>query len=484
MPQGTAIKEFVIPEKYQSSIDSSRYSKFLRNYCQQPGIDYAVVTFPWHYDDLLGHLNLVSTNKEFQFYWEKPSESFAMAAGGHILKITKNGSTRFEDIYTAIETVKQRTAQYNAGASTNSGIHFLGGFSFFDEVHDTQWKDFGAASFILPKRLMIKKGDEVSVSIALSLPKNRSPEKIHQKLLNELYALDEDTSYKQKKADIYSNGSAQKSPFSTNGQYKKWVQSVAGAKQQIADKKLDKVVLSRQLKISKSESNTPVDMLQKLRDQYPKCCSFLFKMKDAPAFVGCSPEQLLSFHQNALRTEALAGSIARGKDEEEDDRFKNALLGSSKNNAEHQFVVQSIEQDLAPFVKNMQRSEQPIIKKLANVQHLYTPVQAQMIGDKNPLTILGQLHPTPAVGGYPRKIAVDYIKNNESLNRGWFASPVGWINSEGAGDFTVAIRSGLIDKTNALLFAGCGIVADSNPETEWQETNLKFMPMLSALNHD
>jgi menaquinone-specific isochorismate synthase len=243
-------------------------------------------------------------------------------------------------------------------------------------------------------------------------------------------------------------------------------------------------VLSRQFKISKSENNTPVDMLQKLRDQYPKCCSFLFKMKDAPAFVGCSPEQLLSFQQNALRTEALAGSIARGKDEEEDARFKNALLGSSKNNAEHQFVVQSIEQDLAPFVKNMQRSEQPIIKKLANVQHLYTPVQAQMIGDKNPLTILGQLHPTPAVGGYPRKIAVDYIKNNESLNRGWFASPVGWINSEGAGDFTVAIRSGLIDKTNALLFAGCGIVADSNPETEWQETNLKFMPMLSALNHD
>ncbi|HLR32116.1 MAG TPA: chorismate-binding protein, partial [Fodinibius sp.] len=139
---------------------------------------------------------------------------------------------------------------------------------------------------------------------------------------------------------------------------------------------------------------------------------------------------------------------------------------------------------LQPLTKNVYCDHQPRIKKLSNVQHLHTPIRAHLKDDTDILPVIEQLHPTPAVGGYPRKDAMEYIRELEDFERGWYAGPVGWMTPSGSGEFAVAIRSGLLSEDEAHFFAGCGIVADSNPKEEWEETNLKLSPMLSALNYD
>ncbi|MDZ7682556.1 MAG: chorismate-binding protein [Fodinibius sp.] len=126
----------------------------------------------------------------------------------------------------------------------------------------------------------------------------------------------------------------------------------------------------------------------------------------------------------------------------------------------------------------------PEVKKLSNVQHLYTPIRVQLKEQVTMLDVIEQLHPTPAVGGYPWGDAAHHIDELEQFDRGWYAGPVGWFNVNGDGEFAVGIRSGLFTKNKAHFFAGCGIVADSDPQSEWEETNLKLKPMLSALQYD
>lgn len=485
MPDTTTIKELTFPEICPDfSVDSEAYANFLNTCCNDKNTDYAVFSFPVPWDDLLERLNLFSAKNEFQYYWEKPSESICIAAGGTLLKILKSGDQRFKDTHQTIETINKHTAYFSTSGNQHPPLHFLGGFSFFNENPGKNWSGFGSASFVLPKRTAVKRDGSTTISITISLKEKSSPKRIHKKVCEELNRFKKKKSFRPIQNGTLNGNSLPIKSSSTTHADKEWTALVNEAKQHIMDKELDKVVLARQIKVSKLPSCTPTHMLKRMRYQYPQCCSFLIKMDNSPAFIGCSPEQLISFTGDTIHTEALAGSIARGTDDKEDWDNRNTLLNSSKNNIEHQYVVQSIEQDLAPFIDSLSRKEKPIIKKLANVQHLYTPIRAEKKAGVNPLQILGRLHPTPAVGGYPAKEAANFIKQKESINRGWFASPVGWINTEGSGEFTVAIRSGLVNKTSALLFAGCGIVADSDAETEWQETTLKFMPMLSALNHD
>src|SRR5699024_2973901 len=142
----------------------------------------------------------------------------------------------------------------------------------------------------------------------------------------------------------------------------------------------------------------------------------------------------------------------------------NNLNGSNKNRAEHGFVVQDIRQRLEPLTNTIKHGLQPQIKKLSNVQHLHTPIRAHLADGISPLQAVEHLHPTPAVGGFPREKAMHYIQQLERFERGWYAGPVGWMTPSGSGEFSVAIRSGLLCEEEAHFFAGCGIVADSDPK--------------------
>jgi menaquinone-specific isochorismate synthase len=200
------------------------------------------------------------------------------------------------------------------------------------------------------------------------------------------------------------------------------------------------------------------------------------------SFIGASPERLASFNNGVFLTEGLAGSISRGKSAMEDASLAHTLLNSTKDREEHKFVVQAIDDNLKPFSDRVEHPKQPQIKKLQNVQHLFTPIRASIKEGVEIHELVHQLHPTPAVGGYPRDESVPYIQEIEQIDRGWYSAPVGWFNLKGSGEFAVAIRSALLHDNKAELYAGCGIVSDSDPEKEWKETLLKFVPLMDALN--
>ena len=481
MSDSTTFKELIFPEKYHAAINISAYRQFLERISKDSAIKYAVFHLPSPWTDLLKQSPWLRDQTSFRYYWEQPSSSFTISAGGRVQEVSGSGSKRFQDVYTKFEKLKTHTAEFNAG-DFEPGIHLLGGFSFFNEMTSSDWSAYGSASFTMPKYAALQKKGATVLSIALTLRDNRASEYIHHQLMNELNNLEHAA------CDEPENTQHSENELSdlaiVNNHRDEWTRAVLDARQAIAGTALEKVVLARELKLKKQRRQQPNIILDKLRMQYPNCSTFYIQKRQAPAFIGCSPEKLLSFNGNTIQTEALAGSIGRGNTDAEDTRLANTLLNSPKNKREHSYVVKSIEQDLSASAHNLKHRDTPVIKKLANVQHLYTPISAEKRNDVNPLSLLSQLHPTPAVGGYPRKKAINYIRKHESLNRGWFAGPVGWMNSRDEGEFTVAIRSGLIKETEATLFAGCGLVADSDPDKEWQETNLKFMPMLSALNYD
>ena len=274
-----------------------------------------------------------------------------------------------------------------------------------------------------------------------------------------------------------------KTPGTDSKEYFQWIDKIKKAKSAIEDGQFEKVVFARQLSIKLDQKIKDTHILNRLRFQYPDCYSFLIRQNGESSFIGCTPERLASFNSKFVLTEGLAGSTSRGKTASEDAILEYNLLHSSKDLHEHEIVLDAIEENLGHYSDEVQHPKAPQIKKLSNVQHLYTPITAKIKKGVSRTEVLKTLHPTPAVGGFPKEKAVEFIKEHEDFNRGWYAAPIGWINAHGNGEFIVAIRSGLIKNHEVRFFAGCGIVEDSDPEKEWEETNLKFIPMLSALEY-
>jgi isochorismate synthase len=178
---------------------------------------------------------------------------------------------------------------------------------------------------------------------------------------------------------------------------------------------------------------------------------------------------------------ALAGTGPRGATPEEDCALGQRLLADPKERTEHAVVVDAVREGLAEVSTRVVTEAEPRLHKLANVQHLVTPIRAQVQPGRGVLDLVERLHPTPAVGGYPRKRALEVIRQVEELDRGWYAAPLGWVDAQGQGEFVVGLRSALLRGDAATLFAGCGIVADSDPATELAEAGWKLRPILSAL---
>ncbi|HLU12099.1 MAG TPA: chorismate-binding protein, partial [Oceanobacillus sp.] len=166
---------------------------------------------------------------------------------------------------------------------------------------------------------------------------------------------------------------------------------------------------------------------------------------------------------------------------EEDDALAQEMLDSPKDRQEHAFVVSAVRERVRPYAKTMDVPDQPQIYRLQNIQHLYTPVRAELETHFDVLDLVGELHPTPALGGSPRRAALEAIDQLETEERGWYAAPVGWVDANGDGVFAVAIRSAVSAGNRARLYAGVGVVAESDPDKEWEETGWKFKPLLTAL---
>ena len=476
-----------ISEHHISSLLSSAdYIRFLQDISYSLNSPSLIsISLPIEKIDPLACLELLDEPEAYQYFWEKPNEDFAIAAGKSIQKITASGKNRFKEINQQITDTKEIAHEYSHIEHSHSGIHFLGGFSFFDDNAEGNWQSFGSASFVVPEWQIVREGQLTLLTLNFKASQFNSQYQLDKEVKDRFFGICESLALNAEVELSVPKGSNQMPDFLTDKYaFNRWTESVSSAKELIREDKFDKIVLAREATISLQEELEPTHIINLLREQYPNCYSFLIRYEGSKAFLGCTPERLISFRRNFLLTEALAGSIQRGATATEDAFLEKELKESSKNADEHNYVIKAIEQKLKPLVNKIERTDKPVIKKLTNVQHLFTPITAWLKEEVNPLAILEQLHPTPAVGGYPWEKAKPYIKKLENFERGWYAGPIGWLNSKNGGEFAVAIRSGLLDSNRATFYAGCGIVADSDATTEWEETILKLRPMLSALQYD
>ena len=255
-----------------------------------------------------------------------------------------------------------------------------------------------------------------------------------------------------------------------------WMRTVDQAVSAIRAGGLHKVVLSRDVHAQAAEPLDPRALLQRLARRFPDCYAF-----SCAGMVGATPELLVRREGDRLDSLVLAGSARRGLDEAEDTALGEALLASAKDVEEHEFAVASVRSALAPRCAELSVDEAPSLLVLANVQHLATSVSGRLAGDASSLEVASALHPTAAVCGTPADEALRLIRDLESMDRGRYAGPVGWLDSDGNGEWGIALRCAEVDGARARLFAGNGIVAGSEPETELAETQAKLRAMQEAL---
>lgn len=261
-----------------------------------------------------------------------------------------------------------------------------------------------------------------------------------------------------------------------------WQRRVGEAVERIERGEIDKIVLARDVV---AHSNEPLDtrnLLTRLASRYPECWAFA-----VDGLVGATPELLVKRHNDSVSSRVLAGTIRRDKDQDKDANLAERLLASDKDQAEHEYAVSSVAQALAAHCTDLDVPSHPELLQLANVQHLSTDIHGRLAGNVPVLSLIASLHPTAAVCGTPTERAANLIRTLEGMDRERYAGPVGWMNASGDGEFGIALRCGQIDAADnrrIRLFAGCGIVAGSDPVAELAESNAKLEPMRYALRRD
>lgn len=356
----------------------------------------------------------------------------------------------------------------------NRELRFFGGFSFDGS---SSWPVFGAGRFVLPRIQWVD--GEIVLAVM-------NPEDIHQARVD-LQQIGLDTA-------PLSSSLPRPSDVSHSPNFNGWQTRIDEALALIRSEAVEKLVLSRKTVLHFSEALDPISAAAKLKESTHDCFVFCFdcpgsfsgdhgsiaETDEGVAFVGATPERLFRRRERALESEVIAGTRKRGDNAEDDRLLAAELLASDKDQREHDIVRKSIRQKLHQFVDHLEVDNQASLLRLARKQHLRSNVQGSIKPDVDDAVLLSQLHPTPAVGGYPTENALPEIARIEPFNRGWFAAPVGWIGSDDA-EFAVAIRSGFIQGNTVTLFSGAGIVRGSEPAEEWQEVENKIQDFMSIL---
>ncbi|MEG4085617.1 isochorismate synthase [Microcoleus sp. POL10_C6] len=474
----------VIPHRANLLQDRNQLHQFLLN-CQQSLtekdrtkiVSISQEIYPL---DPLAVLQEISEPCQRHFYFEKrdpiAGKSFAIAALDSAIHLTVAGSDRFVAAQNFIRSTVANTITIGAERLPFSGPHFFCSFAFFDENIAAN-SYFPPATIFLPKWQITRQKDSCILVANAIIEKDRNVKNIAENIWQTFDKI-ESRKYHKLTTAIDSSISLKQIPVNDATQFKT---SVKSALELIASKYFSKIVLSQAINVISQTPFSLIDSLNNLRLSYPDCYVFSTSNGKGQNFIGASPERLISIHNNQLLTDALAGSAPRGKTEAGDAKLAQGLLESEKDIREHQVVIDFIVDRLSKLGITPKFSPVPRLLQLSNIQHLWTPITAQIPPDIHLLKILAQLHPTPAVAGVPRDVALEQIRRCESCDRSLYAAPLGWIDRAGNGEFAVGIRSALIDGDRAILYAGAGIVAGSEPEKELAEIQLKLQPLLNAL---
>lgn len=417
--------------------------------------------------------------------WDAPDEA-TVIGGGAAAALTAEGTGRFGHVREAAEGL---FAAGDVHAGTEAARpRLFGGFAFHDDHGPAEppWAGFPAAQFVLPRvQVTYPNADanEAWLTVTAAGP-DAAAAAVEERLASE----------RERVAGVPDPGPVAAPPGVAERERttdrETWRTAVTGATERIHDGRLQKVVLAQALEATLEAPLSLPDALARLDDRYPDCFRFLLEPATpagceapelpVPAFFGATPERLVSLRGRTVETGALAGTTGRGETPAEDEWLAAELLGSEKDNHEHDLVVETIRDQLAPYAASASTGGRTV-RRLATVQHLWTPVTATLTHDEHVLSLVEALHPTPAVGGLPPGRALAAIRETEPFDRGWYAAPVGWIDAAGYGSFAVALRSAVVRGDSVTMFAGVGVVGDSDPDEEWNEVELKFRPILDEL---
>jgi isochorismate synthase len=408
--------------------------------------------------------------------WTQPGSGVTFAGAGTATTIRANGPGRFGTVCAAIHNAREGLIR---SSGEDAPFPWIGGFAFTTEDDESSlWQAFPDGMLVVPRVLLQCDGGDRSalLRVTVEVGPASSPFRVENEFDD---ALEQGRRWA---------AAAKSIPCGRNDVRREsipgreaWEASVATAVALIRQGSLAKVVLAREERLHGREAFDPFIALARLRAA--DASAILFALQSGTDwFLGATPERLVRLDQGRVDVTCLAGSIAMGETWPEREALAARLLASDKDRQEHEIVVAATTAALEEICEDVTRLPgTPRVVPARSVQHLETPLSARLADAGSVLDLVERLHPTPAVGGYPREQALHVIRELETIERGWYAGPFGWTDVDGSGEFAVAIRSALLSGRRAALFAGCGIVADSDPADEFAETCLKLQPMLSAL---
>jgi menaquinone-specific isochorismate synthase len=426
------------------------------------------------------------------FVFEQPDrQRAALASLGEVAHLSASGPNRFVE-------VAERWRLLSGAAVTDPpeapgvGPVAVGGFAFAPEGGGSpHWAGFQPASLIVPEvalsRRASRRGGGLGrretraggqSEVRLTLAAMAGPDDLAEELLVRLERrLTELRDEPLPLLDPAPTGRYQVASAMPPQHYEA---AVASAVRQIEQGRIEKVVLAREVQVHAPRDYDPAAVFGVLREAFPSCFVFCAGRGDA-TLVAASPELLVRREGHRVSTLALAGSTRRSADPAVDDHLGEQLLRDASYREEHAIVARRIERALRPHAVWVAAAPEPELVRIANIQHLATPIRAQLTDPIEALELAGLMHPTPAVGGEPAAPALELIPALEGLDRGWYSGPVGWTDGAGDGEFCVALRCALLRGGVARCYAGNGIVRDSDPARELAETEIKLQALLPLL---
>jgi salicylate biosynthesis isochorismate synthase/menaquinone-specific isochorismate synthase len=410
------------------------------------------------------------------FCFEQPDrDGAAIAALGVVARLRASGPGRFKRVAADWRRLSADAIADAPDGPPGAGLVALGGFAFSpDGGHAPHWSGFSAADLIVPEVSLARRGADVRLTLAVLAAPDDTPEEVCDRLATRAARL------RLSPLPLLDPFPAGRFRIDSVAPPEHYEAAVARAVERIRAGAFEKIVLAREVTVQAPTAHDAAAVFGVLRAGFQSCYVFCAGRGDA-AFVAASPELLIRREGQRAQTVALAGSTRRSADPAVDDHLGERLLRSEKDREEQAIVVRRISRALRPHAVWVAAPDEPALIKVANIQHLATPIRAQLAHPISAIELAGLLHPTPAVGGEPHSAAVPLIPALEGLDRGWYAGAIGWTDANDDGEFCVALRCALLRGTEARLYAGVGVVRDSDPASELAETEIKLGALLPIL---
>jgi salicylate biosynthesis isochorismate synthase/menaquinone-specific isochorismate synthase len=411
------------------------------------------------------------------FCFEQPDrDGAALATLGCVTRLADRTEARFDVVAAAWRQLAGNAVADLPDGPPGAGLVAVGGFPFTAAgAAARHWAGFGPGGLVVPELALARRGRDVRLTLAVLAAPDDVPAELVARAEQRLAGL------RRRPLPLLDPAPAGRFSIASTAPPEHYEAAVARAVERIRAGAFEKIVLAREVAVHAPAAHDAAAVFGVLRAGFDSCYVYCAGRGDA-AFVGASPELLVRREGLRASTVALAGSTRRSADPAVDTHLGEQLLQSEKDREEQAIVTRRIARALRPLSVWVAAPDEPAIVRVANIQHLATPIRAQLTHPRSAVELAGKLHPTPAVGGEPHAVATPQIPAFEGLDRGWYAGPVGWTDANEDGEFCVALRCALLRGAEARLYAGVGVVRDSDPAAELAETEVKLGALLPVLS--